>query len=370
MTAALDRRTAGTRHNKIVAANGRRKDGEWTVGRGVFAWSPATDYSQSVSTTSWAYLGPAGTFTEQAALDLRARLTASAATGSATAAPDTEIDLIPAASLTAALAMVRSGEAAAACVPLENSIEGAVPLTHDELTYGEPLLIAAETYVPITFQLLAKNGMTLSNVKTVGSHPHGLAQVRDYVTTHLPHAREVVTDSTAAAAAQVAAGNIDAAAAAPVAGQRYGLEAIADNIGLTADAITRFVLVTTPGAAPPRTGNDRTSLVLWVENEPGTLLGLLTEFSARSVNLTRLESRPIRTSMGDYVFLVDADGHVTDPAMQDVLAALIRRGALLRYLGSYPRMRGTSVTPGGAAAGEKYAESTRTVANLAKGQLP
>lgn len=305
----------------------------------------------------WAYLGPAGTFTEQAVLDLAGR----------SADP---VELVPATSVSAALTMVRGGEAAAACVPLENSVEGAVPLTHDELTHGAPLLITAEAYVPVTFQLLGRPGTALRQVGTVGSHPHGLAQVRDWLARELPEARTVVTDSTASAAAAVADGSLDAAAAAPVAGQRYGLAVLADDIGLMRDAITRFVLLRPPAPPPDPTGNDRTSMVLWVANEPGTLLGLLREFSDRGINLTRLESRPTRTTMGEYVFLVDADGHVTDPAMTDVLAALIRRGALLRYLGSYPRMRGTSVPPPAFASGEGYRQAAAAVAGLQRGELP
>lgn len=306
----------------------------------------------------WTYLGPAGTFTEQAALDLAARHAFQ------------KLELVPAQSVPAALAAVRAGDAEAACVPLENSVEGAVPLTQDELTHGEALLIAAEAYVPVTFQLLGRPGMTLDAVRTVGSHPHGLAQVRDWVADHLPHAKEVVTDSTAAAAAAAADGSVDAAAAAAVAGIRYGLVPLADDIGLVRDAITRFVLMRKPAAAPEPTGNDRTSMVLWVANEPGTLLGLLSEFASRGINLTRLESRPTRIRPGEYVFLVDADGHIADPAMADVLGALIRRGALLRFLGSYPRLRGRSVPPADFAGAARYLDAQAAVEGLRDGQWP
>jgi prephenate dehydratase len=306
----------------------------------------------------WTFLGPAGTFTEQAALDLAGR--------TAIDAPE----LVAAQSVSLALTEVRAGRADAAVVPLENSVEGAVPLTQDELTHGDPLLIAAEAYVPVTFQLLGRPGMSLAAVRTIGSHPHGLAQVRDWVARELPGATTVVTDSTAAAAAAVAAGDLDAAAAAPVAGRRYGLTALADDIGLVHDAVTRFVLMRRPAAAPERTGNDRTSMVLWVVNEPGTLLGLLSEFSSRGITLTRLESRPTRTSLGEYVFLVDADGHVTDPAIADVLAALTRRGALLRFLGSYPRAHGRSVPPAEFASTENYLRAEAEVRDLQRGLLP
>lgn len=321
--------------------------------------SEATDTVQYVGTDreQWAFLGPEGTFTEQAAVELAGR-------------HDGGIDFRPATSVSAALALVRTGDADAACVPLENSVEGAVPLTHDELTHGQPLLITDEAYVPVRFQLLGRGDLSRDEVRAVGSHPHGLAQVRDYVAREMPGAHTVVTDSTAAAAAAVAAGKLDAAAAAPVAGTRYGLTVLADDIGLMRDAVTRFVLLRRPAPADAPTGNDRTSMVLWVVNEPGTLLGLLSEFSLRGINLTRLESRPTRATMGDYVFLVDADGHVTDPAIADVLAALTRRGALLRYLGSYPRRRGTSVAPAAFASNERYRAASATVDGLRRGELP
>jgi prephenate dehydratase len=308
----------------------------------------------------WTFLGPSGTFTEQAVLELRGRLSP----------PGGMVELIPSGSVPAALDAVRSGVADAACVPLENSIEGAVPLTHDELTHGSPLVICAEAYVPVTFQLLARPGTAMVDVRSVGSHPHGIAQVREFLARTLPDARVVVTDSTAAAAEAVAGGTLDAAAAAPVAGQRYGLAVLADDIGLTRDAVTRFVLLRPPSAPPARTGNDRTSMVLWVANQPGTLLTLITQFADRGINLTRLESRPTRATLGEYVFLVDADGHVTDPAMADVLAALIRRGALLRYLGSYPRMRGRSVPPPEFGDAERYDEAAAAVEVLRRGAAP
>ena len=283
----------------------------------------------------WAYLGPEGTFTEQAA---RALLARQGATGGSV----TGIVLNPTLGVSVAIAAVRSGNSDAAVVPLESSVEGAVPLTQDELTHGEPLMITAEAYVPITFDLLARPGTTMSAIRSVGAHPHGHAQIRPWLAEQLPGAEVVMSASNAAAAAAVAAGELDAAAAAPVAGPRYGLESLATDIGEVRDAVTRFVLLTRPGAPPPPSGNDRTSLVLSVDNHPGSLLAALTEFAARGINLTRLESRPTRSKMGEYFFLVDADGHLTDPAMADVLAALIRRSILHRWLGSYPRIDGTN----------------------------
>ncbi len=305
----------------------------------------------------WTYLGPQGTFTEQAARSLVDRL----------AAGD-EVTLEPVGGVSQALGAVRSGAADAACVALESSVEGAVPLTQDELTHGEPLLITAEAYVPITFDLLVRPGTELSTIRTVGAHPHGHAQIREWLAAHLPQAEAVMSASNAAGAESVAAGELDAAAAAPVAGPRYGLNSLVPDIGSVRDAVTRFVLLRRPGPPPTPTGNDRTSLVLSVGNHPGSLLAVLGEFASRGINLTRLESRPTRSCLGVYYFLVDADGHLADPAMGDVLAALIRRSALLRWLGSYPRMRGTNDPAAEFATAQSYVEAGEQVQRWTRGE--
>jgi prephenate dehydratase len=317
-------------------------------------------FGQQPHSERWAYLGPEGTFTEQAA----AALSKSSSSGGVPAA----VTLDPVVSVTAALAAVRSGLADAACVPLESSVEGAVPLTQDELTHGEPLLITAEAYVPITFDLLVRPGTELASIRAVGAHPHGHAQIREWLTRTLPAAEVVMSASNAAAAALVAAGELDAAAAAPVAGPRYGLVSLVGDIGEVRDAVTRFVLLRRPGPPPAPTGNDRTSMVLSVDNHPGSLLAVLTEFSARGINLTRLESRPTRSQLGEYVFLVDADGHVTEPAMADVLGALLRRSSLLRWLGSYPRSRGANVPPAEFATRQAYTLATDQVRRWTRGE--
>lgn len=306
----------------------------------------------------WAYLGPAGTFTEQAA---RAIADRALALGVA-------IHLESKAGVSPALAAVRSGAADAACVPMESSVEGAVPLTQDELTHGEPLLITAEAYVPITFDLLVRPGTQLSAVTTVGAHPHGHAQIRAWLADALPTAQAVMSASNAAAAQAVAAGELDAAAAAPAAGAQYGLVTLAADIGEVRDAVTRFVLLRRPGKPPAPTGNDRTSLVLSVGNHPGSLLAVLTEFATRGINLTRLESRPTRSKIGEYVFLVDADGHLAEPAMADVVAALSRRSVLLRWLGSYPRTQGSNVPAAEFATGQAYAAANDQIRRWQQGQ--
>lgn len=304
------------------------------------------------ATERWAYLGPEGTFTEQAA-----RALAAAAA----------VDLDPVGTVSVALDDVRSGRADAACAAMESSVEGAVPVTQDELTHGAPLRITAETYVPITFDLLARPGTSLASIRSVGAHPHGHAQIRPWLARSLPAAAAVMTASNAAAAAAVAAGDLDAAAAAPVAGARYGLDTLVADIGDVRDAVTRFVLLRRPDRPPAPTGNDRTSLVLSVGNHPGSLLAVLAEFASRGINLTRLESRPTRSKLGIYYFLVDADGHLADPAMADVVAALIRRQALLRWLGSYPRAAGLNDPTAEFATPTAYADAAAQVGRWQRG---
>ncbi len=309
-------------------------------------------------TERWAFLGPEGTFAEQAAALMVGR---DRSAGS--------VDLIPSVGVSAALAALRDGEVSAACVPLENSVEGAVPLTQDELTHGDPVMITAEAFVPITFHLLVRPGTGSADIHTVGSHPHGHAQVRDWLGEHLPLAEAVMTSSTAAAAASVAAGELDAAAAAPVAGDRHGLVPLATDIGSGVGAVTRFVLVRRPGPPPAPTGNDRTSLIASVDNRPGSLLGVLSEIANRGINMTRLESRPTRNLLGEYVFLIDTDGHIAEPAMADMLAALVRRSLLMRWLGSYPRALGTNVPAPAFATPEAYDTAAQTVSRLMSGDI-
>lgn len=309
---------------------------------------------ESTGRQRWAYLGPEGTFTEQASRALAERLTG-------------PIDLAPAGSVSLALDEVRTGRADAACVAMESSVEGAVPVTQDELTHGEPLLITAEAYVPVTFDLLVRPGTDRSAIRTVGAHPHGHAQIRGWLAAELPAAEAVMTASNAAAAAAVAAGELDAAAAAPVAGSRYGLQTLVADVGEVRDAVTRFVLLRRPDRPPAPTGNDRTSLVLSVGNHPGSLLTVLGEFASRGINLTRLESRPTRSRMGVYYFLVDADGHLNDPAMADVVAALIRRQALLRWLGSYPRAAGVNEVTADFATPDAYRQADDQVRRWQRG---
>lgn len=275
-----------------------------------------------------AYFGPQGTFTEQAALGLGA----------------SPADLVPFDTVPAALAATRRGEAEAACVPVENSVEGAVPATMDALTEGEPLVAVAETVLDVRFSVLVRPGG--GEVKTVASHPHALAQIRHWLAEHLPNADVVATTSTAAAARAVLAGEFDAAVSAPVAVRHYPLEVLATDVADVRDAKTRFLLLRRPGALPAPTGHDRTSVVITATDRVGALSDLLAELALRGINLTRIESRPTKGRLGEYRFYIDFDGHVAQPRVGDALAALRRHCPDTRFLGSYPKAEAGGPTPG------------------------
>src|SRR4051812_8156531 len=253
------------------------------------------------------------------------------------------------ANVTLAIDAVRSGEADAALVPLENSVEGAVPATLDELANGEQLIIAEEVYLAVTFELMARPGTELADVRSVATHPHAEAQVRRWLITNLPGVPVALVGSTAGAATAVAAGEYDAAVGAAVAAELNGLTILAADIADNAAAVTRFVRLTRPAPPPPPTGNDRTTLVTYVRaDRSGALLEILEEFASRGINLTRIESRPEKGRLGFYFFSIDCEGHVADERVDDALAALHRVCRDVRYLGSYPRREGTQgvVPPG------------------------
>jgi len=224
-----------------------------------------------------------------------------------------------------------------------------VSATLDALASGEPLVVVGEVLVPITFVLAARPGTALSDVRAVGTHSHAWAQVRGWMGDHLPDAAYVPTLSTAAAAAGLAgadggAAAYQAAVCAPVAALNHGLEVLAEGIGDNAAAVTRFVSVARPGQLPERTGADKTTLVLFQRDDhAGGLLELLEQFAVRGINMSRLESRPTKSSMGDYCFSIDIEGHVLDERVGEALLGLKRVCADVRFLGSYPAAHGTAV---------------------------
>ncbi|MEV6388277.1 prephenate dehydratase [Nocardia xishanensis] len=280
-----------------------------------------------------AYFGPSGTFTEMALAKLES-----------SAVFDGPVERVAAPSQGAALDLVRSGDVDGAVVPIESSVEGSISATLDSLAIGPRLQIVAETELEVTFTILARPGTELADVRTLAAYPVAAAQVRMWVARHMAEAEIYTSASNAAAAEDVAAGRADAAVSTALAGERLGLIALATRVADHEQAITRFVLVTRPRVAPPSTGVDRTSIVLELANEPGSLMRAFAEFATRGIDLTRIESRPTRTGMGTYRFYLDCVGHIDDTAVAEALKAL-HRTARIRFLGSWPATSMTGTPP-------------------------
>lgn len=325
----------------------------------------STRSTDSASSGQIAYLGPEATFTEAAA---RLMLTRNLATA----------ELEPRGSVHAALNAVRADEVGAAVVPLENSVEGSVNTTLDELIRGDQLVIAGEVLFPVTFTLMARAGTDTADVKRIVTHPVAEAQCRMWVTSKLPDATIMTVSSTAAAAESVATGRVgpdgevyDAAIAAPIAADRYGLTTLATDIGEDSDALTRFVLVTKPGPPPRPTGADKTSLVVYIRDDhPGALMEILEQFATRGVNLTRIESRPTGNGMGSYCFAVDAEGHLSDARVGEALMGLRRVCADVRFLGSYPRADGVRPPIGRGVSNQDFQAAQVWWTSLFHGEQP
>lgn len=281
-----------------------------------------------MSVTRIAYLGPHGTFTEAALL----QLVAAGSVPTAAGAPQP----VPVEAADAALAAVRDGAADYACVPIENSIDGSVTPTLDSLAAGTPLQIFAEITLTVAFSIVVPPGRGSADVATVAAHPVAAAQVRRWLAAELPAARVLPAQSNAAAARQVVDGVADAAVSTALAAAEHGLASLAEGVVDEPNACTRFVLVGPPGPPPPRSGADRTSVVLRIANSPGALVAALTEFGMRGIDLTRIESRPTRVELGTYLFFLDCLGHIDDEAVAEALKALHRSCAEVRYLGSWP----------------------------------
>jgi prephenate dehydratase len=287
---------------------------------------------------SIAYLGPEGTFTEVALLQMIDG-------GMVPQHSPDALRSVPVESTPAALDSVREGVADYACVPIENSIDGSVMPTLDSLAIGSPLQVFAELTLDVAFSIVVKPGRGATDVRTLAAFPVAAAQVRRWLAAHLPEAKLQPANSNADAAQQVADGRVDAAVTAPLAAAQRGLSALAEGVIDEPNARTRFVLVGAPAPPPARTGADRTSVVLRIDNVPGALLAALAEFGMRDIDLTRIESRPTRTELGTYVFFLDCVGHIDDDAVAEALKALHRRCADVRYLGSWPMWVAAGAAP-------------------------
>ena len=300
-----------------------------------------------------AYLGPEGTFTEAALLQMIDG-------GMLPAGPDRDVTPLPRDSAGAALEAIRTGDADYACVPIENSIDGSVIPTLDGLAGGSALQIYAEHTLDVAFSIVTRPGARTADIETVAAFPVAAAQVRKWLAAELPDARLVPAYSNAAAAQDVAAGAADAGVSTALAAQRYGLAELAADVVDEANARTRFVLVGAPGTPPARTGADRTSVVLRLDNEPGALVAAMTELSIRGIDLTRIESRPTRTELGTYKFFLDCVGHIADEAVGEALKALHRRCAEVRYLGSWPTGAAVGALPPEFDEAARWLQARRT----------
>lgn len=308
------------------------------------------------SPPTYTFLGPAGTFTEAALMQVP---------GAADAIR------IPASNVNTALDKVRDGSADAAMVPIENSVEGGVTATLDAIATGKELRILREALVPISFVLVARPGVRIEDIRRVSTHGHAWAQCRLWVETNIPHAEYIPGSSTAAAAMGLLedGAHYDAAICAPiVAAEQPGLSVLAENIGDNPGAVTRFVLVGRPGELPGPTGADKTTVVVPLpEDRPGALMEILDQFATRGVNLSRIESRPTGQYLGHYFFSIDADGHVADARVADALAGLHRISPATRFLGSYSRADGQRAVVAPHTSDQAFRAAQAWVKNILSG---
>ncbi|MFM7534434.1 MAG: prephenate dehydratase [Acidimicrobiales bacterium] len=270
------------------------------------------------------FLGPAGTFTEQA---LRTQADLAAA------------DTVPYVSIPDVLDAVASGELDVGFVPVENALEGTVNLTIDNLAFTHDLLIQREVVLDIEHVLMGRPGTTLDAVTAVISMPMATAQVQRFLRRRLPHAEVRAANSTVEAARLVAASD-DAGLVAvgpALAATLHGLTVLTDDLSDAEGNQTRFLLVARDGIPAP-TGHDKTSVVVYQRaDEPGSLLSILQEFAARRINLSKIESRPTkRGGLGDYCFVLDVDGHLAGELLADALRDLHAKQGGVKFLGSYP----------------------------------
>lgn len=266
-----------------------------------------------------AYLGPPGTFSEEAAL-----------------LHDPEAQLLPFSSIAAVAAAVDSGMADEGVAAIENSLEGSVNETLDILIHESGLSICRELVLPIEHCLLAAPEASSPDVRVIYSHPQALGQCRRFLERCFPKAQLEAALSTTAAVEQMLSQQGAAAIGTKRAADIYGAQVLARGIQDNPSNKTRFVILT-PHDCPP-TGRDKTSIAFTVAHDrPGTLVNVLHEFSDRQINLTKIESRPSREELGVYIFLVDMEGHRADPAVAEALESVRAQAFFFKVLGSYPR---------------------------------
>ncbi|MGC8626838.1 MAG: prephenate dehydratase [Acidimicrobiales bacterium] len=292
------------------------------------------------ASTIIAYLGPEGTFTEEALLS----------------EPDlAAAKRLPLANFPDVLDAVESRQADLGLVALENSIEGTVNVTLDKLIFSHELWVVRELQLSVAQCLVGLPGTVLQAVNKVVSMPVATAQCREWLAANLPGVEEETSPSTSDAVRKVAEGQDPRACAIGTrrAAQLYGLEVLASDIEDHDDNTTRFALVARPEwGIPAPTGHDKTSIVCFQSsNHPGSLHTILGQFAARDINLTKLESRPTKKALGEYCFVIDIDGHLADEVVADCLRDLHASLPSVKFLGSYPAS--------GAQGSERRREATK-----------
>ncbi len=265
------------------------------------------------------YLGPAGTYTEQAALLYSPQGV-----------------LTPYPSISAVGAAVSNNEVDAGVVPIENSLEGSVTFTLDLLIAQSGLSIQNEVVIPIDHYLVAAPGVVAETVEVIYSHPQALAQCREYLEARFPAVPREASLSTAAAVADMQGSRVPAAAICPQrAAEIYDVQILDKGIQDNTANQTRFVVLAHADHAP--TGHDRTSICFsFTVDRPGNLYSTIGEFASRNINLVKIESRPTKQELGRYIFLIDCEGHRHQPEVAAALDGLRRRTDMLKILGSYP----------------------------------
>lgn len=272
-----------------------------------------------------AYLGPPGTFSEEAAIAYAA------------GAPDAAY--LPLMSIPAVVTAIETGAANVGLLPIENLLEGSVTFTLDLLIHETSLQIAGEIVIPIRQYLVARAGLKLPQIQVLYAHPQSLGQCRRFVERCLPGVATVASLSNSAAPAEALADERPAAAistlrAAELTGAQILARDIADNLG----NVTRFIVLAQRDASP--TGNDKTSFCFgFPEDRAGVLVQALEELAQTGINMTKLESRPSKEVLGQYIFLVDVEGHRTDPPVARALERIKAQTGLFKVFGSYPRWK-------------------------------
>ena len=263
------------------------------------------------------YLGPEGSFSHEAVSSL------------------VNVEAVACESFADVFAAVADGTLDQGLVPLENAIEGTVSAVIDGLVFDHDLVIEREIVIPIRLHLLARPGVNLGDITMVRSYVHALAQCRNFL--HSLNVQVEATASTSQAAREVAQSSEPlGAVASSLAGDLFGLEAVASDIEDHPGNATRFVVVGRESVAAP-TGHDRTTIVCFQDaDRPGSLYAILGRFAARDINLTKLESRPTKLGLGDYCFVIEFEGHVADDVVADCLADLQAHLTRVKFLGSYP----------------------------------